>query len=103
MSDQLGLFGGDPPPPFVPNSATSAEAALLIEPAAGTLRAEVLAFLRACGAIGATDEEMQECIPMMASTQRPRRVELVDRALVRDSGHHRHTRSGRKAVVWVAT
>jgi hypothetical protein len=37
------------------------------------------------------------------STYRPRRVECVEFGLVRDSGLTRPTKSGRAAVVWIAT
>ncbi len=49
---------------------------------------------------GATDEEMQLGIPMNPSTQRPRRIELVEAGLVEDSGERRKTRGGRSAIVW---
>jgi len=89
-------------PPAQQHSATSVEAAASVRPRAETLRAKVLAHLCGCGDCGATDEEMQDGLGMPASTQRPRRVELVQRLLVRDSGLQRQTRSGRKATVWVA-
>lgn len=92
----------DPAPPAQRHSETSVAAALAIEPAAGTLRAEVLACLRRCGPQGATDEEMQWDMRMGPNTQRPRRVELVDRGLVVDSGLRRRTAAGRRAVVWRA-
>jgi hypothetical protein len=49
---------------------------------------------------GATDEEMQNNIPMPANTQRPRRVELTQMNQVVDSGYWRLTKTKRKAVVW---
>ena len=84
------------------HSQTSREAADAIVPQSATLRRAVLEFLRSRGFDGATDEQMQDGIPMPASTQRPRRVELVEANLVRDSGTTRKTKSGRNAVVWVA-
>jgi len=93
-------FMGDAPAQA--HSPTSRAAAGALGGRAGRLRAEVLEFLGRKGAYGATDEEMQEGIPMGASTQRPRRVELVRAGLVRDSGATRGTRSGRRAVVWEA-
>jgi hypothetical protein len=97
--NQRTLF--DPVPPAQRHSATSQAAAEEIAPRAGTLRAAVLATLQ--HAIdGLTDEQMQDMLGMGASTQRPRRVELVQAGLVRDSGRTRLTRSGRKATVWVA-
>lgn len=98
--EQLGLF--DDSAPYVRNSETSREAAEEIEPQAATLRGIVLAFIRGRGLYGATDEEMQEGIPMPPSTQRPRRVELVAAHFVHDSGTRRRTHSGRAATVWTA-
>ena len=88
--------------PYVKDSATSAEAAERAEPRAGTHRAYVLNGLRAVGALGATDEEMQEGLEMDPSSQRPRRIELVRAGLIEDSGMTRKTLSGRKATVWRA-
>ena len=68
----------------------------------GTLRFRVLQALLAAGCTGHTDQELQEGLGMDPSTERPRRVELMDRGLICDSGETRRTRSGRRAVVWVA-
>lgn len=88
--------------PFQRHSATSRSAALSAEPAAGTKRALLLAFLRGRGLAGATDEEMQTVVPMNANTQRPRRVELVQGHFIQDSKRTRATVGGDQAVVWVA-
>ena len=85
------------------HSATSIDAAKQIEPHMTRLRAEVLGVCRFSGPHGATDEEMQIALVMPANTQRPRRIELWRLGLIRDSGERRKTKSGRKAVVWVAT
>jgi hypothetical protein len=84
----------------VGHSATSYDAAVEIEPDANRLRAMVYGLLMQYSR-GLTDHEMQSHLNMIGSTQRPRRVELCDRGLVVDSGRHRLTPSGRKAVVWV--
>lgn len=89
--------------PFVRGSATSEAAAESMEPEAGTLRAEVLNAIRRNTPPGLTDEELQEGLPMPANTERPRRRELERAGLIRDSGTTRPTKSGRQAVVWVAT
>ena len=47
------------------------------------------------GAAGMTDEQIQAATGMNPSTQRPRRVELVERGLIVDSGRKRPTASGR--------
>lgn len=87
---------------FQASSPTSHEAAVAIRPAAETLRAKVLEYLRSRGETGATDEEIQDGLGMAQNTERPRRVELVEAGSVVDSGETRKTRSGRKAVIWRA-
>jgi hypothetical protein len=87
--------------PFQRHSATSREAADEQIPIAGGDERRVFAYLAECGERGATDEEMQRGLTMNPSTQRPRRVNLMRKQLVADSGRVRRTRSGRNAVVWV--
>ena len=77
-------------------------AAVGIEPNVKTLLYYVLEEIRAWKDYGATDQELQDALNMDPSTERPRRVDLVKRGLVKDSGSTRLTRSGRKATVWVA-
>jgi hypothetical protein len=101
MTDRT-LFDHQPAPPSQPHSATSRAAATAIRSGADTLRMTVYRWLLARGGTGATDEEMQDGIPMVPSTQRPRRVELQKAGLVVDSGDTRRTRSNRRAVVWLA-
>lgn len=88
-------------PPHV-LSDTSRMAAEAMKPTAGRLRQRVYERLVLAGYDGMTDCELQEALAMNPSTQRPRRVELVNAGLVRDSGVRRNTASGRKAIVWVA-
>lgn len=91
----------NPAPPAQQHSETSREAADGIKETAATMRWSVLKALKAAQ-LGMTDEEIQTALSMNPSTERPRRVELVRMGLVRDSGRTRSTRSGRKAVVWLA-
>jgi len=92
--------GMDMPAPFQQHSPTSREAAMkVVTP--GTLRADVLKLITESG--GATDEEIQDRLRMNPNTQRPRRRELQQAGLVRDSGDKRTTRAGRYAVVWTTT
>jgi hypothetical protein len=91
------------PAPFQAHSATSHAAAESIELNAGTLRLKVYDFLLEQGPIGATDEEIGECLDMRGNTVRPRRRELQVANHVIDSGLRRLTRSGRSAVVWKAS
>ena len=84
----------------MPIQQTSRDAHDDIKPDARTLRERVHAYIIRQG--GATDEEMQHALGMGANTQRPRRRELVQRGLVRDSGKTRKTQAGREAIVWVS-
>lgn len=79
---------------------TSIEAKDSMTECAATMRARVLTLLRGFPTSGATDEQIQHCLSMNPSTERPRRIELVRMGLVRDSGRTRETSSGRKAIVW---
>lgn len=88
-------------PPYV-HQETSVEAAEAIKPTAGSLRAAVYEKLLDAGSDGLTDQQLQRALRLDPSTERPRRIELVDAGLVRDSGHKRLTLSGRRAIVWVA-
>lgn len=91
------------PAPPTNGTPTSNAAAERIEPATGTLRRLVLDYVRQCGEIGATDEEMQHALEMNPSTQRPRRQELEKLGYIRRiDGFTRPTRSGRSAVIFVA-
>lgn len=86
-------------PPAQPHSSTSQAAGESIGAVSGSLRRAVYEFIRGCAELGATDEEIQEGLPMPSSTQRPRRVELVNAGMVYAAGE-RKTRSGRMATVW---
>lgn len=89
-------------PPAQAHSRTSRVAAQHAKRRAPGDRVRVLAFLRRRGNIGATDEEMQLLLELNPSTQRPRRINLVDADLVFDSGWTRRVKSGREATVWLA-
>lgn len=95
---QATLFG--PSPKYQAQSDTSKDAAAEIEAKARTLRGTVYSFLKISGPYGATDDELQVALLMNPSTQRPRRIELVELGLVKNSGKKRRTRSARWAVVW---
>jgi hypothetical protein len=101
MMEQMDLFAAKPLK-YVRGSETSLEAAIAAEPRAGTQRRRVLDLLREYPVTGLADHEMQNLLGMNPSTQRPRRIELVEAGLVKDSGRHRLTDSGKRAVVWVA-
>jgi hypothetical protein len=87
-------------PPAQSHSPTSLAAAASIKKAIGPLHREILELLSELPNMGATDEEMQFELNMLANTQRPRRRELELMGHVVNSGQTRRTRSGREAVVW---
>lgn len=100
MNIQLDFM--DAPPPYQRHSATSKQAARAIEPKVGTLRRQVLEYIKSAGKTGASDEEIQIGLNMNPSTQRPRRIELARAGLIRYLVETRKTTSGRNAVVWIA-
>jgi hypothetical protein len=102
MDYQPSLFDRPEPAPPHNSTPTSRAAAESIKPTAGTLRALVLDFLKACSD-GATDEQMQQALNMAGNTQRPRRQELETMGLIRKTDKTRATSSGRQAVIWEAT
>lgn len=72
-----------------------------IAPKRPTLRQQVLDYIANLHEFGATDEEIQRHLEMAGSTQRPRRQELQEMGLLKDSGMRRKTLAGRDAIVWV--
>jgi hypothetical protein len=88
-------------PPFQSHSATSRDAAKSIAKHSGHDRQRVLAYLKEHPE-GATDEAMSIALGLGGSTLRPRRLELQQAELIKDSGRYALTRSGRKATLWVA-
>lgn len=84
-------------------STASVAAAAAIRQDSARLRMEVYRHIKRCRKRGSTDEEGDDALDLGGSTYRPRRVELVEKGWVADSGKKRPTRSGRMATVWVAT
>lgn len=88
---------------------TSAAAARSVDETKETQRRQVLEAIRATGADGATDDELQMRLGLDGSSERPRRWELwklAHIAIRRDAGGdpvRRLTRTNRRAVVWIAT
>lgn len=103
-NSQMDLFASPLPyrgdPPAQRHSETSKAAAESVKRFLSKLEQKVIDCLEAHHPAGLTDEEMQEEIGMQPSTQRPRRIKLVEKGRVRDSGERRPVRSGRAAVVW---
>ena len=85
-------------PPAQRHSETSVAAAESIKVSAGSMRARVL---EAIAEEPGTDEEIAQRLGMNPSTERPRRIELVEAHLIR-STRQKKTTSGRWAQVWEA-
>jgi hypothetical protein len=81
--------------------ATSREAAASVVPKLGQLHDKVLSALRDAGPSGLTDMQLDDKFAQLTPTMRPRRVELVRRGLVADSGRVVLNAHGRRATVWV--
>lgn len=90
-------------PPAQRHSVTSVAAAEAIKPKLNDLHNRLLIAFTTVGQDGLTDEEGIAIVGITANTYRPRRIELVQAGLVRDSGKTRQTQSGRRAVVLVMT
>lgn len=99
MTDQQMSF--DDLPPYIAGSTTSREAAEAIKESVPSLQSKVFAAIRRAKGAGLTDEEGVEELGISPSTYRPRRIELVGKMLVVDSGGRRKTKAGRDAVVWI--
>jgi hypothetical protein len=82
---------------------TSREAARLIAPKVGTKRQQVLREIAMSAPQGVTDEGICLALGMNPSTERPRRVELVEAGWVEDSGERLLLRSGTHAILWRLT
>lgn len=78
---------------------TTAQAAHEIAASLPELRRRVLLAIGMSKA-GLTDEQIQRRCRMAGNTERPRRIELLEAGIIRDSGRTRRTASGRMAVVW---
>lgn len=85
--------------PFVSGSPTSEAAAASMAPHAGTVRDDVLKYIKSTGH-GATCDEVEAALNLRHQTASARVRELAKTMRIMDSGTTRPTRSGRKAVVW---
>lgn len=89
--------------PYVPGRETSKQAAEDIEPMLGPIQRRVLARIVEMGDVGATDSELHVHFgDLDLRTVSARRIELMKRGKVVDSGKRRRTRANREAIVWVA-
>jgi len=103
-SRQAGLFPATKPPvrqrPYQRTDTSIDAAAEISNGRAEKVRIRVLAELRMKPQ---TDQELASKLGVPENTIRPRRVELVDNGMVRDSGERRLTKAKRKAIVWEAS
>jgi hypothetical protein len=80
---------------------TSLEARDGILSLSAEMRRRVYNYIRGCGNLGSTDEEISTALGMQLQTVNPRRGELVNAGLVVKSDKRRATLAGRSAIVWV--
>jgi hypothetical protein len=97
----MNIVFGDYKLPYQKHSPTSRQAAERAIPTAGTHRGILFDRFVELGSYGATDEELQDMTKINPSSERPRRVKLLEDGWIKDSGRTRSTRSGAQAVVWV--
>lgn len=96
------IFPGKPSPAQRHSRTSRAAAALMDGGERSTKLGQIYTMLLGCLPGGMTDEEGQQCLSMPGNTYRPRRVELQEVGLVKDSKSTRKTRAKRDAVVWEA-
>jgi hypothetical protein len=106
VSDQLTLWGREPasaPEVKLHREArdTSVMAAWRAWPRSGTQRERVLHWVMGRGEQGATDDEIQDALHLAGNSERPRRLELVERGWLVDSGVRRPSHQHGPAIVWV--
>ena len=91
-------------PPYRKNApkGTSDKAAAFIAPHTPNQRDRVLVAIAQAGPFGLTDEEGQAHTGIKTQSYTPRRRELAQSGLIRDTGERRKTVSGCPAAVWVA-
>lgn len=99
---EVRILGREPLPPHQRHSDTSRAAAVAIQPHLPPLEQKVYDFLKDRGCVGSSDEDGCIALGMNGSTYRPRRISLVEKGLVRDSGERTAGLSGRMAALWVA-
>lgn len=103
-SRQGGLFPSTKAPvrqrPYVRQDTSIEAAGAMTNARAESIRLSVLTELRLRPQ---TDQELAERLGVSGNTIRPRRIELVESGMVRDSGERRLTKAKRKAIVWEAS
>ena len=94
QTEQGGLFDGG-------TAETSREARKSIRPHMSEQQRRVYCWALLMTSSGFTDDGAIAALKMNPSSFRPRRGELVEVGMLKDSGQRRKTASGRSAVVWV--
>lgn len=89
--------------PFQAHSSTSKQAARLASSFASSDRWRVFLAIAAAGFTGLADHEAQAKLGMDGNTQRPRRVELLNKGLIADTGFRIKVAAHRQAVSWKLT
>jgi hypothetical protein len=83
---------------------TEIQASDVARETSGTKRLRVYQIFVIANELGVTDPELQELLGMDGNTERPRRIELVERGYVEDSGRRRlHPTTGNLCIVWIWT
>jgi hypothetical protein len=99
MTTQRTLWGSeDPFVPHVAGSETSKQAADRVRSKVERDKDQIEAWLKVFGP--ATDQMIQDALGMDGSSERPRRIDLVNELRVVDSGLKMLTRSESWAVAW---
>ena len=93
-----------PLPPYRKNApkGTSDAAAAFIAPHTPNQRSRVFDAILSAGAWGLTDEEGQALTGIKVQSYTPRRRELAQAGVIRETGERRKTVSGCTAAIWVA-
>jgi len=110
MTTQQPLFvptpaGETPASRWAPPSAkteTSRQAAAEIATRLSAIQQDILAHLQRSGEHGGTCDELEEAMRLRHQTCGPRLRELALSGAIVDTGMRRKTRSGRRAIVWLA-
>lgn len=100
MSEQMDLFGK--PPPYARGSDTSEAAASSVTELTGKWRTMVYELIAKRKDYGATCDECEVELARRHQNISARIWELRHQGFIVDSERRRLTRSGRRAVVWVA-
>jgi hypothetical protein len=91
------------PVPVIGKRETSRLAALSVAETAPLQRSRVFEFIASKGEFGANRDEIAAALELPTQSVSPRVVELIRLGMIRETDRRRPTRSGRAAVVLVAS